>query len=587
MSIQQVDRIIENLKAISEQSGKEFLDLSSNFPVLVSELEFAKKSDFTGEVDYKLTKFIKIEEGLKNAIAKQNDLLERNRQIINNFSMRNRELASSSSESMDILKNMNDLIVKIKDESNEMELISLNAMVVSIKSGQKGQAFSYITSNLKQLSLKLISQADTLIMNEQNINNSIVRLKETIRDVEEISKKTDSITNSDKKGISEIISEIMEQLKHMLSSASEARAPIIKAMECIQMQDIIRQSLDDVILTLTRIKDPATCTTTEAKLDQCCFNEQLSQLSVELLGNINTQLLKSIKIFKRNRDEINRILSEVESERRHFIDSNLKNDPNKESLQNCIERTSKDFSTFANIFASYQQAQSNVLEKSNDIYHAVQRIQICFNEFFPIITNLQYVAISQRIEVARNSVISSIQSTVDYMTKLIAQTDENVQKAQDILQDFITNNTKQTKKFSKDASMDRKFFSKINKEKLSFLTTLKKLQNSFVEAVNDFTVYSESFMSSYSTIENAIFNLEELSQKLETEQSSLRHVKSDAFKTKEKLMAENGITSWEIKNHSFIDFIKQFTVISDKIAVGNLTGVEVENGVESGEITFF
>ena len=587
MSIQQVDRIIENLKAISEQSGKEFLDLSSNFPVLVSELEFAKKSEFTGEVDYKLAKFIKIEEGLKNAIAKQNDLLERNRQIINNFSMRNRELASSSSESMDILKNMNDLIVKIKDESNEMELISLNAMVVSIKSGQKGQAFSYITSNLKQLSLKLISQADTLIMNEQNINNSIVRLKETIRDVEEISKKTDSITNSDKKGISEIISEIMEQLKHMLSSASEARAPIIKAMECIQMQDIIRQSLDDVILTLTRIKDPATCTTTEAKLDQCCFNEQLSQLSVELLGNINTQLLKSIKIFKRNRDEINRILSEVESERRHFIDSNLKNDPNKESLQNCIERTSKDFSTFANIFSSYQQAQSNVLEKSNDIYHAVQRIQICFNEFFPIITNLQYVAISQRIEVARNSVISSIQSTVDYMTKLIAQTDENVQKAQDILQDFITNNTKQTKKFSKDASMDRKFFSKINKEKLSFLTTLKKLQNSFVEAVNDFTVYSESFMSSYSTIENAIFNLEELSQKLETEQSSLRHVKSDAFKTKEKLMAENGITSWEIKNHSFIDFIKQFTVISDKIAVGNLTGVEVENGVESGEITFF
>ena len=52
MSIQQVDRIIENLKAISEQSGKEFLDLNSNFPVLVSELEFAKKSDFTGEVDY-------------------------------------------------------------------------------------------------------------------------------------------------------------------------------------------------------------------------------------------------------------------------------------------------------------------------------------------------------------------------------------------------------------------------------------------------------------------------------------------------------------------------------------------------------
>ena len=219
MNMQQVERIIENLKAISEQSGKEFLDLSTNFPVLVSELDFAKKNNFSQEVNPKLTRFVKVEEGLKNAITKQNELLARNRQIINNFSKRNRELVASSSESMNILKNMNDIIVKIKDESNEMELISLNAMVVSIKSGQKGQAFSYITSNLKELSLKLISQADTLITNEQNINNSIIRLKETIREVEEISKKTDSITNSDKKGINEIIVEIMAELKHMLELA--------------------------------------------------------------------------------------------------------------------------------------------------------------------------------------------------------------------------------------------------------------------------------------------------------------------------------------------------------------------------------
>ena len=587
MNMQQVEKIIENLKTISEQSGKEFLDLSTNFPVLVSELDFAKRNNVSQEINPKLARFAKVEEGLKNAITKQNELLARNRQIISNFSQRNRELVASSSESMGILKNMNDIIVKIKDESNEMELISLNAMVVSIKSGQKGQAFSYITSNLKELSLKLISQADTLITNEQNINNSIVRLKETIREVEEISKKTDSITNSDKKGINEIIEEIMTELKHMLELAGEVRSPIIKAMECIQMQDIIRQSLDDVMLTLSRIKDPDSCYTEEEKLDQCCFNEQLSQLSVELLGNINTQLLKSIKIFKLNRDEINSILAQVESERKHFIDANLKNDSQKESLQNCIERTSKDFSNFANIFSSYQQAQSNVLDKSNDIYHAVQRIQICFNEFFPIITNLQYVAISQRIEVARNSVISSIQSTVEYMTKLIAQTDENVQKAQDILQEFITNNTKQTKQFSKDASTDRKFFSKINKEKLSFLTTLKKLQNNFIEAVNDFSVYSESFFTSYSTIESAISNLEELSQKLENEQISLRHIKTSAVELKEKLMSQSGITSWEIKNHSFVDFIKHFTVISDKIAVGNLTGVEVEDGVDAGEITFF
>ena len=43
----------------------------------------------------------------------------------------------------------------------------------------------------------------------------------------------------------------------------------------------------------------------------------------------------------------------------------------------------------------------------------------------------------------------------------------------------------------------------------------------------------------------------------------------------------------EAGKDSFVDFIKHFTVISDKIAVGNLTGVEVEDGVDAGEITFF
>ena len=81
--------------------------------------------------------------------------------------MRNRniELVNSFSSRMEVLQAMNSLIQKIKDESSEMELISLNAMVVSIKSGKEGQAFSYITSNLKQLSLRLIAQSDALIAN--------------------------------------------------------------------------------------------------------------------------------------------------------------------------------------------------------------------------------------------------------------------------------------------------------------------------------------------------------------------------------------------------------------------------------------
>ena len=49
-----------------------------------------------------------------------------------------------------------------------MELIALNAMVVSIKSGEKGRAFSCITENLQRLSTDMIKLSGKLTY-EENI----------------------------------------------------------------------------------------------------------------------------------------------------------------------------------------------------------------------------------------------------------------------------------------------------------------------------------------------------------------------------------------------------------------------------------
>ncbi|MCQ2595528.1 MAG: hypothetical protein MJ196_09725 [Treponemataceae bacterium] len=583
----ETETILGNLKEISDESGRDFFDLSSNFPVLVSELNFIKNSETDDAFDNpKLAKFKQVQGSLTNIIQKQTEIVEQNKQVASNFKSRNTELVESFTKRMELLASMNELIQRIKDESSEMELISLNAMVVSIKSGKEGQAFSYITSNLKTLSLRLIAQSDALIDNEKAIKENITLLERTISDVERISGKTGDDTGANI-SIGQALENIMAELASMMEKASSVRQPILKAMECIQMQDIIRQSLDDVILTLSKIKETGSRATDDEKLDQCCFNEQLAKVSITLLESINNKLKASIDVFKQNRDTINSILSDVERQRQNFINSSLTDTSRRDSLQACIERTSAEFGDFVNIFKSYQSAQEQVLEKSSSIQHAVQRIQLCFTDFFPIINNLTYVAIAQRIEVARNTNISTIKTTVDYMSNLIMQTNQNVEDAQKLLQSFIDNSTKQIKQFSTEADADRKFFSAINKTKSMFIKSLSKLQNDFVKAVENFTVYSEDFLMSYRSIEGAIEHLQQLSARFENEQSALKEIYEEAWNEKAKIMKEKGVSEWSIRNSSFNDFIKHFTIVSDKQAVGSITGMEVDAGVEAGEITFF
>lgn len=583
----ETETILGNLKEISDESGRDFFDLSSNFPVLVSELNFIKNSETDDAFDNpKLAKFKQVQGSLTNIIQKQTEIVEQNKQVASNFKSRNTELVESFTKRMELLASMNELIQRIKDESSEMELISLNAMVVSIKSGKEGQAFSYITSNLKTLSLRLIAQSDALIDNEKAIKENITLLERTISDVERISGKTGDDTGANI-SIGQALENIMAELASMMEKASSVRQPILKAMECIQMQDIIRQSLDDVILTLSKIKETGSRATDDEKLDQCCFNEQLAKVSITLLESINNKLKASIDVFKQNRDTINSILSDVERQRQNFINSSLTDTSRRDSLQACIERTSAEFGDFVNIFKSYQSAQEQVLEKSSSIQHAVQRIQLCFTDFFPIINNLTYVAIAQRIEVARNTNISTIKTTVDYMSNLIMQTNQNVEDAQKLLQSFIDNSTKQIKQFSTEADADRKFFSAINKTKSMFIKSLSKLQNDFVKAVENFTVYSEDFLMSYRSIEGAIEHLQQLSARFENEQSALKAIYEEARDEKAKIMKEKGVSEWSIRNSSFNDFIKHFTIVSDKQAVGSITGMEVDAGVEAGEITFF
>jgi len=573
--------VLQKLKTVSVESGKEFIELSNSFPILIKELEDV------GTNKTQLEDFESIIKELHFAVERQSVLLEKNRKFLNDFKNKNNDLFTGISDKIHLLDTIQDIILGIKDESENMEVISLNAMVVSIRSGKEGQAFSYITANLKQSSKRLIKQSDALIQYENTVQNMLKELENEIQQVNTLNIQSD---NQEKVENSEIIitaNKISQTLHEMVDSSKTIKQPILKAMEGIQIQDIIRQSLDDILLAIEKIKEVDQNATPEKKLEQLSTNKKLLQLCIRCLSGVKRNLESSIEVFTTNRNSVNKILTSLEDSRTSFLNGVAGEETVLKTLHRCINQTVENFNMFTHLIQSYQQIQSSVLKAVKNIQESVAEMSACFTAFNPIIGNLQYVAIAQRIEVARNEAISSIKDTVEHMANLIAQTQENVQTAQNQLQDFTDTCNTEIKKFLDASTRDDKNFYTVKKDKEVFATDLDKIYYSLDRAAANFSVYSPDFYTNYSNISDSIDRLKGLSQLINDAQQNLKHLLDITDSERNALISNHQLEDSGIHNMDILEFLNHFTITADKQEAGFLAGVDVTGGATAGEITFF
>ncbi|MBQ4555158.1 MAG: hypothetical protein IJA53_08640 [Spirochaetaceae bacterium] len=573
--------ILQKLQTVSTESGKDFLELSNSFPVLIKELEDATSNGT------QLQDFEQIIQELHTAVEKQSVLLERNRKFLNDFKNKNNDLFKGISDKIHLLDTIQDIILGIKDESENMEVISLNAMVVSIRSGKEGQAFSYITANLKQSSKRLIKQSDALIQYENTVQSMLKELETEIQEVNTLNTQSASQEKVENSEIISTATQISDTLHEMLRSSRTIKNPILKAMEGIQIQDIIRQSLDDILLAVEKIHEPDSSLSPEKKLEQFTTNKKLLQLSVRCLNGVKKNLDSSIELFTTNRNTVNKTLSDLEDSRTGFLNGVNGEESSLKVLHSCINKTIENFNMFTHLIQSYQQIQSNVLKAVKNIQDSVSEMSACFTAFGPIISNLQYVAIAQRIEVARNEAISSIKDTVEHMAQLIAQTQENVQTAQNQLQDFTDTCNSEIKKFLDASSRDDKNFYTVSKEKDAFASELDKIYYALDRAAANFSVYSPDFYTNYTSISGAIDRLHGLSRLIIDTQQGLQHLLDNTERERNALITNHQLEDTGIHNLDIIEFLNHFTITADKQEAGSLAGIAVSHGATSGDITFF
>lgn len=571
----EINQTIREIKNISSRSEEIFLQLGNLFPSLLNR---------NGGTALKTLKdmFNDLSRSDSNSSSKESALFT-------DYSAKYNPLFDELNKKIEDIGKLDKMIAEIKEDSEQMELIALNAMVISIKSGEKGQAFSRITENLQRLSNDMFLFSDKLSEEESLLLEHINTLKKIFSGILESQKSLSAKGSSGSSDIRGLITTVSDPISSMEYDIESIYPPIQKAMEGLQLQDMIRQALDHVQKCVEEIgKNPAPAAKSDEELDYITFNIALYQLAEEVLKDINSYVSNSCVTFDSNWNKVIEKLDSVENSKNNF-EHRFLNDYTigTENLEKRMNVLIDAFQTMLTEFNNYHLVQKDLLHTCQNITEKARTIYGVFDNLKPVMSRLHHVRILQQIEVAKNDAIKSVQDSVTDMDNLIQSANGSLDSMQELLEGFIADTGLMLNTFTTSISKDNDNMVALRADKNRFFEELKKGRNTLEGIIQNFTVFPEGFQQKCVTVQQNLQNLKGIGDELETFIRNMKSSEQELVQKKAQLLNERGIVSWEIRNNKFSELIKHFTITAHKEAAGKIAGISVEKGANSGEITFF
>lgn len=570
----EISETISRINEISSKSEQIFLQLGNLFPSLLNR-------DGGTSLQALRKMFSKLHDSDENSKGKEKVLLT-------DYAGKYGPLFNQLNEKIEDLSKLDKMIAEIKEDSEQMELIALNAMVISIKSGEKGQAFSRITENLQRLSNDMFLFSDKLSDEESQLLSHINTLKNIfsgILDAQKTLSEKGTVGSSD---VRNFISEVSTPVEIIEAAINSVYPPIQKAMEGLQLQDMIRQALDHVQKCIQEINKQSTPTDSEEELDFVTFNISLYQLCEEVLKDIDSYVKESISSFDKNWMKVIDILDAVENYRLDFESKFLSESSiGSENIEKKLNSIIDNYQEMMGGFNNYHLVQKDLLHTCQNITERARIIYAVFDNLRPVMSRLHHVRILQQIEVAKNDAIKSVQDSVTDMDNLISSANQSLDTMQALLEAFIADTSAMLTTFTTSISKDNDNMISLRTDKNRFFEELKYGKNELTAIIQNFTVFPDGFQQKCVTVQQNLQDLKQLSSKLESLVDEMRRSESDLIVRKNALMSEKGLTNWQIKNNKFSELINRFTITAHKEAAGKIGGFNIEKGTASGEVTFF
>lgn len=474
------------------------------------------------------------------------------------------------------LSRLDDIIDRIRADSEEMELVSLNAMTAALKSGTAGRAFSVITDELKRLSGRTIKLADDLSSAGSSLLQRLATLQATLASLATTqSTFFQSARQALESGFTALGSEVDETAKAIRAlgdEASRVRQPVTAIMQEVQLQDIIRQSLDHVRLSLHAAEPDDQAAVAQEAIDPAeeqAFLAEITRLSATLLEDIGRQVRSSIERFREAMKGVDAIVASVESGRGATLQPS------------CADAAGDEFGADAH---AYLAAKSAAMVEASAIADGVRFLDERFKDMYGILTRFSTIVMASRIETARNKALSIVSTTVTGMMELTERLSVDVGEAGVV-----------TRSFGKALAAGMSDYLEGSESKLETLgAEIDKLSGEFArisasrerlcQAEADFRPFPDTFFSAVREAGEAVARVDSLAVELDAMRRVLA-AHADETSADGAHVAASSIHSERLKA-----IVDRFTIFAHKQTAARI--VRMDAGVDdssagSGDVTLF
>lgn len=579
-----ITQIIGQLNDLSIKSEDIFLKLARSLPALFREIEggvnkannlielFSRKST-PGDLEEQDNLII-------NSIDKVEFLVENASDFFVALESRDSKLVAAISSSIDCLASLESQFTDIKEDSIDMEIVSLNAKVAAIKAGKHSVGFAYISDELRKLSTVSANSTDRLTNSGGDVLKNLTHFTGKIEKIQNIQQSFYNHFRENLKYIftnyNQKVEGLIEHLTSAISEAESVKGPLNNIMEIIQLQDIIRQSLEHVELVLKESDKNTVSGSPRQMLDELTFIETLYKLCSDLLEGIGENLTESFTIFSTNIADLRAILDKVDKDSEciktppdqlsHIVSNSV------ESLESLLENLDKSM-----------QEKSSIPLDAEQIIQTLKQLEDSFMTSLSIVSRFYPININARMETAKWDILNQFGVATKEMSSATDKINRDMGTALQLI-----------RKIKKEIETSITLYAKGNAEEITAVNNitgrikecydeLAKSSIMLSDTLHSFSVYSNSFFTLLDNTELDIAELNKLNDVINNIRRTLFDSGQVVTNRKTNALYEIGMEKWEVKDSKLEDIINKFTIYTHKQTAENIAGIKIVNRVEAGE----
>lgn len=566
------------IRALISESERLFLRFAETYPVFVREME--RSLEQSAETLSRFGTGSSLEESLHGIFEASRGVIRGANVKFQEMSERDHVLLLSLNRGIDTLASLDGVIARIKDDSIEMELISLNAMTVALKSGTAGKAFSVITEELKRLSSRTISLTEFLTDDGISLQEFFLQYRSQLEGLEK--NQQDLFLGLEERirgaflGLEAAVRELGAALTELVERSRGVAPAVRSIMETVQHQDIFRQSLDHVVLALEEIEGVA-----PDSGDDHAFVDRLTELCLAMVTDVRTSAAAALETFRSNSTSIQNIVAEGERRRRLFLESASSG----AGLDAVFRETSEKLSSIGKQVEDYMRSKDAITENGSRLSASVEALEGRFREFSKILSRFKTIDVASRIEVAKQRSLHSMTDTVLEMSELTERIGADVDEALTVTRDFIDDTRGSMSVYSTLASSEKDVVLRAQGNLQESLGELSAIKEAIQGGAKGFSLFTENFVTilrdstkDISAFDSMVGGLDSLIGELQ----AFRRLSAKATEGKPGASSDAAVLSGRLK-----EVVDRFTIYAHKQVAAELGGFHVEGGAELGEVTLF